>query len=229
MIRHAQTRRHLLKNLALPALAGGMLAACAGEDAEVGAVEDLMREHGILRRIVLAFRESAATMRQGKAVAAFPLADAASLFRSFGEEYHEKMLEEAHIFPRLRQETSRAAAMVDTLIAQHDRGRQITDYILATTRRGIGTGDVAPLSAAFDSFERMYAHHTAREDTIIFPAWKRMLSDRELSEMGETFEDIEKRQFGTDGFDMAARKMDGIEQALGLASLADFTAPPPAA
>jgi hemerythrin-like domain-containing protein len=120
-----------------------------------------------------------------------------------------------------------AAAMIDTLLAQHNRGRQITEYILAVTAKGIGSGDVAPLSSAFDSFELMYANHTAREDTIIFPAWKQALSAHEIDEMGDKFEDIEKQEFGGDGFDDAVRRMDRIEQALGLSDLAKFTAPAP--
>ena len=64
-----------------------------------------------------------------------------------------------------------------------------------------------------------------REDGI--PAWKKALSESQLSEMGETFEDIEKRQFGGDGFDDAVKRMTRIEQTLGLADLAQFTAPKP--
>ena len=58
------------------------------------------------------------------------LAQTAKLFRSFGEDYHEKKLEEAHIFPVLRKAGGPAAGYVDVLIAQHNRGREVTDYIL---------------------------------------------------------------------------------------------------
>lgn len=73
----------------------------------------------------------------------------------------------------------------------------------------------------------MYENHTAREDTIVFPAWKAALSGKELEELGDTFEDIEKQQFGGDGFEDAVKQIAGIEQALGFADLAQFTAPPP--
>ena len=45
--------------------------------------------------------------------------------------------------------------------------------------------------------------------------------------MAERFEDIERQQFGEDGFADAVKQMTQIEQALGLADLAQFTAPPP--
>jgi hemerythrin-like domain-containing protein len=223
-----ENRRAVL--MGMPAMAvAGALAGCGGNGGkEVGAVEDLMREHGILRRAILVFRESAMRLRDGGQVDPAALHDAARLFRSFGEDYHERKLEETYIFPALRKKGGPAAALVDVLIAQHNRGREIIDYVTNVTGKGPASGaDTATLAAALDRFELMYANHAAREDTILFPAWKDALSARELDEMGDKFEDIEKQQFGGDGFAQAARRMDQIEQSLGLADLAQFTAPAP--
>jgi hemerythrin-like domain-containing protein len=196
---------------------------------EVGAVEDLMREHGVLRRCFLLYRECAGRLRINPAgVDAAAINDTARLFRSFGEDYHETKLEEAHIFPKVKREFPAAAALVDTLIAQHARGREITDYILsATAGARIAGQDAELLARAFDRFEIMYANHTAREDTIVFPDWKKRLSSEELAEMGDKFEDIEREEFGGDGFDDAVTRIATNEKALGLTNLAQFTAPRP--
>jgi len=37
------------------------------------------------------------------------------------------------------------------------------------------------------------SNHTAREDATVFPAWKEVVSARQLQEMGEKFEDIERQ------------------------------------
>ena len=155
-----------------------------------------------------------------------PIVQTAKLFRSFGEDYHEKKLKEAYIFPVVKR--GAAAAYVDVLKAQHDRGREVTDYILTMAGKGsIGTSDVEPLARAFETFVLMYQNHTAREDTIVFPAWKDALSERQLREMGDKFEDIEHRTFGKDGFDDAVAQIGEIEQALGFGDISQFTAPPP--
>jgi hemerythrin-like domain-containing protein len=222
------TRRRLVSMGLLGTVGAALapLAGCSDTDAkEVGAVEDLMREHGILRRILLVYAESSAKLRTDSAsLDATALNKAARLFHDFGEEYHERKLEEGYIFPKVRH--GPAAAYVDVLLAQHRRGREITQFILgATAGAKIAAGDAEPLSRAFESFVRMYQNHTAREDTIIFPAWKDVLSGHELEELGEKFEDIEKTQFGGDGFEDAVRQIGGIEQSLGFADLAQFTAP----
>jgi hemerythrin-like domain-containing protein len=219
-----ENRRKAL--VAVPALvvAGGV-AACSKSEDEVGATEDLMREHGVLRRAILVFRESAARLRQGRQVDAQALYQTALLFRRFGEDYHERKLEEAYIFPAVRQAGGPAAAYVDTLIAQHNRGRELIDYLLGAAR-GARMADPAA-AGALDGLERMYANHAAREDTIVFPAWKKAVGADALDEMGEKFEDIEKQQFGGDGFDMAVKQIGSIESTLGFADLGQFTAAPP--
>ena len=56
---------------------------------EVGAVEDLMREHGVIRRAILVYRHSAAKLHSGGPVDPKALERAARLLRNFGEDYHE--------------------------------------------------------------------------------------------------------------------------------------------
>ena len=199
------------------------------ESLEVTAVEDLMREHGILRRALLVYQESAIKLRQDAAsVPPDALEKTANLFRVFGEDYHEKQLEETFIFPTLKKSPSTASAYVDVLAQQHARGREITDYILAVTKADrLPSNSVEPLAKAFESFVRMYEHHTAIEDTVIFPAWKTGIGQGELDELGGRFEEIEHEQFGGDGYETALKRMEEIENSLGLSALDMFTAPPP--
>jgi hemerythrin-like domain-containing protein len=188
-----------------------------------------MREHGVLRRALLVYIESVPKLRANPgSIAAGALADTAKLFRTFGEDYHERKLEEAFIFPAVKKAGGAAAGYVDVLKSQHDRGREVTDYILAVSGKGtIGSGNAESLARAFESFVLMYQNHTAREDTIVFPAWKDALSNRQLHEMGEKLEGIEHQTFGKDGFDDAVERIAKIEQALGLGDIGQFTAPPP--
>ncbi len=202
-----------------------------GGEKEVTANEDLMREHGVLRRALLVYEACAVRLRRDpRAVPPTALNRTARLFRNFGEDYHERRLEEPYIFPVVRQAGGAAAALPDILLQQHQRGREITDYVLAATAGGaIVTGAAEPLARALDGMDLMYRHHTAREDTVVFPAWKAALSDSQYREMGDRFEDIERQQFGHDGFEDAVREIAEIERSLGLADIARFTAPRPGA
>jgi hemerythrin-like domain-containing protein len=199
------------------------------KEGEVTATEDLMREHGVLRRALLVYTATATKLRAGAvAVAPDALQKTARLFKAFGEDYHEKKLEEQFIFPAVKRAGGEAASYADILVVQHDRGREITEYIIAVTQGAkLGAGLAEPLARALESFVLMYQHHAAREDTIVFPAWKGTMSEKQLDEMGDKFEEIEKEQFGTDGYEAAVKQIADIEASLGLADIQQFTAPPP--
>jgi hemerythrin-like domain-containing protein len=230
-------RRQFLQQAAAVAgvlLSSGALAA-DGPPAATGAVEDLMREHGVLRRALLVYRAYAQRLRVEPAgsVPAEPLQKTAQLMRTFGENYHERKLEEGLLFPVLRRLPGPIAAYPATLTAQHNRGREITDYVLASTKAGrIGAGQVQALTRALETFSLMYEQHAAREDTVVFPAWQAALAnDRSgkdrLAEMAQQFETIERAEFGQHGFADAVATIADIERSLGLSDLAQFTAPPP--
>ena len=198
------------------------------KEEDVGATEDLMREHGVIRRILVVYRESAIRLRSKAAsLPVDALQKAASLMRTFGEDYHEKQLEEGHIFPAVKRSAGAAAAEIETLLAQHQRGREITDYVISVSREAIGVANADPLARILEGFARMYEEHAAREDTIIFPAWKKALSPKQRDEMGELFEEIEHKTFGKDGFDDAVDKIAAIEREMGLDPAALIPPPPP--
>ncbi len=228
------TRRDLIARAATVTTATLLvpsLLSAEEKEPEVTATEDLMREHGVLRRALLVFTETIPKIRSNAAsLDASALYRAGVLFRDFGENYHEKMLEEQHIFPVVHKGGGQMATLTDILLAQHARGREITSYLLAATKNGrIASGNAEPLARSLDAFVLMYRNHAAREDTIVFPAWKKHFSNKQLDELSDQFEEIEHKMFGKDGFDDAVEKIAAIETALGYGDLSQFTAPPPPA
>ncbi len=232
------TRRELLKSgviicgtAALSPVGAISLTQRAEESAEpeVTATEDLMREHGVIRRALLVYSQLADKLRKSpNSVDAAALRKTAQLFRTFGEDYHERLLEEQHIFPIVKKMKSEAARYPDVLIAQHQRGREITDYILAVTSgRKISTQHAEPLARVFDGFVRMYENHAAREDTIVFPAWKMNFTNKQLDELSDQFEDIEHKMFGKDGFEDAEKTISSVEATFGFTDISQFTPPAP--
>jgi hemerythrin-like domain-containing protein len=244
-----QSRRQLLTGISLVG-AGALLVGCKTNSgsgsatnkenktdeqssdeaaASVSAIEDLMREHGILRRVLLVYQESAVKLKQDpNSVPMDQMEKAVQLFRAFGEDYHEKKLEETYIFPGLKRGSNPASVYAEVLVAQHARGREITDYLLSITKGDkLPTASTTQFINALESFTRMYAHHAALEDTVVFPAWKEVVGSKELDELSAKFEEIEGEMFGEDGFEAAILRINEIEQALGLANLGMFTAPPP--
>jgi hemerythrin-like domain-containing protein len=187
----------------------------AGED--VSTNEDLMREHGVLNRVLLIYDE---TMRRIQAREKFDptvVVKSAGIIKSFIEDYHEK-LEEDHIFPRFEQ-SGKLIELTVNLRAQHAIGRRLTDLIVATAK----SGDMQTLNTSLASFNRMYRPHEAREDTVLFPALHSVVSKHEYDSMGEEFERIERKTFGGDGFDMAVAQVTELEKQFEIYDISQFT------
>lgn len=206
---------------------GGPRAAAAGERAAGGedehAVtvnEDLMREHGVLRRVLQVYDEVARRVTAGAAFDPAPAARASRLVRTFVEDYHERA-EERWVFPAVAHDAT-LAALVAVLRAQHVRGRELTDAITrAAAGDAAARAQLAPLCTAF---ARMYRAHAAREDTVVFPALHARLGPHAYHELGEQMEAAEHATVGEGGFERAVAELVTIEAALGIADLASFTA-----
>lgn len=190
---------------------------------EVSANEDLMREHGILNRLLLIYQEIARRIENNQDFPIESLAKSAKLTRDFLEDYHEK-LEEEYVFPRF-EKANQLVDLVHTLKDQHDAGRKITDYILShANERALRDEEQRYLLSHYlRLYIRMFRPHEAREDTILFPAFHKLLSSEEYKKLGDIFEEKEKEHFGEDGFDKAVNQVADIEKQLGIYNLSQFT------
>ena len=191
------------------------------EDEGISTNEDLMREHGILKRVLLAYDEIIRRIHLNQDFPPQAVIEGATIIRKFVEDYHEK-LEEDHLFPRFRK-AGKLVPLVETLLTQHQAGRTITDRVLAAASSLKMPADRNRLASDLEAFNRMYAPHEAREDTVLFPELHKIVSRHEYDAMGEQFERIERKTFGGDGFDIYLDKIEALERRLGILDLNQFT------
>jgi hemerythrin-like domain-containing protein len=187
------------------------------EVAEVTPGEDLMQEHGVLERILLIYGEAANRIERAETFELAVVTRAADIVRRFVEEYHEK-IEEQFVFPRL-EAARRETDLVAVLRRQHQRGREVTAEIIRSSKASASSELVRPLRA----FERMYRPHAAREDTVLFPAFRAVVGGDAYRELGEQFEEQEHEKLGEHGFEGAVKEGATLEAALGIADLSTFT------
>ena len=216
----------VVSTVAGPAAAKSAARKAGGNDEDVGPGEDLMREHGVLRRVLLVYGEAARRLEGGTDLDPEAIRKGARLIRRFIEDYHERQ-EEEMVFPRFER-ARKLVELVAVLRAQHLAGRQLTERVqaLATAAALKDAGQRRQLRAALGAFIRMYEPHASREDTVLFPALHEIMSRSEYDALGEDFERREHRTFGADGFEQAVADVDAIERSLGIQDLALFTPRP---
>jgi hemerythrin-like domain-containing protein len=226
-------RRAFLKNSGMMIAAGGAASMLSGsvfgqaksaeEKEDVSPIEDLGREHGLLNRVLLIYDEANRRLAAGQQFDIKHVSDAAGIIKNFIENYHEK-LEEEQLFPRF-EKAHKLTDLVAVLREQHKAGRGVTAQILQLTAAGTvkAPADRQRLERALSSFNRMYRPHEAREDTVLFPAFRTLVSEHEYDALGDGFEKKEHELFGKEGFEGMLTKVEGIEKSMGIYELGQFT------
>ncbi len=194
-----------------------------GSEEDVSAPEDLMREHGVLNRVLLIYEEGLRRLRDKDDVGPEVFLKTATLIRKFVEEYHEKD-EERFIFTEF-EKRNQMVELVKVLRKQHLAGRAVTDVVLhcAAPDEFRKEEKRKELVIAVEAFIRMYRPHEAREDTVLFPALRRMLPEKQMKEIAEQMEKSEDMVLGEEGFEKAVDQVAGIEKQLGIYELDQFT------
>jgi hemerythrin-like domain-containing protein len=191
-------------------------------DAEVSPPEDLMREHGILNRVLLIYEAALDRFARNDDFDVSAVTQAAQVIREFIEGYHERN-EEQYLFPRFRR-AGKLQDLVDTLYQQHQAGRRLTDTILSLVPESQRPGDGrTQLVTSLRAFVHMYRPHEAREDTELFPQIRGIVSPHEFDAMAEDFEREERRRFGQDGFEAMVARVAEIERTLHINDLRQYT------
>jgi hemerythrin-like domain-containing protein len=224
-------RRSFIGKGLILATAGGvgvleLLTGCKKGDEEgekeVSPPEDLMQEHGVLKRILLIYDTCRIRLMNKESFPIAAVTNGAGIIRTFIEDYHEKQ-EENYIFPRF-QKANQLADLVQVLLEQHKAGRTITDQIMQLSKSANRTDtENQKLIQLLSAFNTMYNPHEAREDTVLFPAFRKIVSKHEYDSLGEEFEKNEHKMFGEDGFATMVNKVADIEKQLGIYELTQFT------
>ena len=222
-----QRRKFIKSSVALSVLSLAGLSVLPGcsEDEEgqkVSPPEDLMQEHGLLNRILLSYDLNRIQLVNKQSIHQEALYDAAEIIRTFVEDYHEKQ-EEDYLFPRF-EKANQLTDLVKTLREQHKAGRIITDHIMQLCKtKTLSDNENQKLTQLLTDFNTMYRPHEAREDTILFPVFRKIVSKNEYDSLGEEFENNEHKLFGKGGFESMVEKVSLIEKKLNIYDLAMFT------
>jgi hemerythrin-like domain-containing protein len=222
-------RNFLIKSGMLIAATSLSGAAClSGTEKErkawkIPPTEDLMREHGVLRRIMLVYDEIARRLKQGEEFPLQVLAEANDIIRRFMQDYHETN-EQFHVFNWFGN-TGKMVELVAVLYQQHLAGRKLIDRvkILSTEDNLKNPSERLKVAEFLNTFNQVYRRHAAWEDTVLFPAFRSVISPSDFTAVGETFDEEEEKLFGPDGFEKIVGQVADLEKKLGIHNLQQFT------
>jgi hemerythrin-like domain-containing protein len=226
---HVSRRAFLVKTSLLIAAAGlpGAVGGCASEKASasapIPATEDLMQEHGVLRRIMLIYDEIGRRLQQGQDFPLPTLSGANAVTSRYIQDFHEKN-EELYVFNRFSQ-AGKMVELVAILYQQHLAGRKLMDKInsMATAENFKNPWAHITIAQSLNTFNQAMRRHAAWEDTVLFPAFRSLLSPKEFVEVGATLHREEEKRFGANAFNKIVGQVADLEKTLGIHDIQQFT------
>jgi hemerythrin-like domain-containing protein len=203
----------LIAGLIVPSIA----LSTPAKESVIPLTEDLMREHGILHRLLSIYDKVAEQLGHHTPVRRAIVEEAVTIMKNFIDDYHQK-LEEEYLFPQFKKHSS-YKTLVKTLEKQHNIGRQLNARI-----KEIAMHDnifnkptyKTHLLALLKAYSSMFRVHTAREDTELFPHARSVMPTYKFNSLSRIFEDREVALFGHDGFTVILGKVIALEKALGI-------------
>lgn len=195
---------------------------------EIPPTEDLMREHGLLNRVLIIYDTLLAQLQQGVAIDQKIVEAAAIMVRDFVHNYHEQQ-EEMHIFSLFERHNT-MVDMVAVLKEQHQVGRALTEDIIrrAQAKSFNSPDNLAQIAHDMASFISVYRAHESREDTELFPLVRTLVTAEQFEKLADEFEESEERLFGEHGFERMLEKVGRLETQLGIHDLSSYTPDMPA-
>jgi len=213
--------------LATPALAQHRRQATPKTKATEGgiaATERLMRDSGVLLRILSIYEACARRLGGGEDIEPAIFTQAAETMRDFVHGYHEKQ-EDEKIFPRFRQ-AGRMVQLVDVMMAQHALGQKLTATILELAPKSATKAERQSMIEAMQASIVLYRPHVARELTDVLPTLRTLVTPNEFEELSEALDKDESEKLGKEGFDKTAKKVEALEKRIGINDLSVFVPKP---
>ncbi|HTX43915.1 MAG TPA: hemerythrin domain-containing protein, partial [Methanocella sp.] len=185
------------------------------EEKESSPMEDLMKEHGAIERILLIYQRMIEKAITGQEVDVSVINRASKMVDEYVSKHHEQD-EEKYVFPKFR-EANYIVDLVDTLEHQHNVSRRLNQQVMELSAKGaeITQDEAVRLLDLCGMFINMYLPHISRENTIVFPTFFDIVSPEYVEDMKEKMEDREEKILGETGFRGFVGRVAALEKEVG--------------
>jgi hemerythrin-like domain-containing protein len=182
------------------------------------AFEDLSHEHELIRRMISVMEALTVDLRSGTPGIAGDLKEAIRFVRGFADKCHHGK-EERLLFPLIASKNQIVANMpVRILTSEHDAGRKlITELEDALTAMEAGNDRAsAKADQALTLYARMLRNHIDKEENIVFPLARTLISGEEAGLLAEQFEAVEE-EMGPSAHETFRGILESLEAKRGIA------------
>ena len=148
-------------------------------------VRRLVEEHKLIKRLLTSVPDILAEIDEAQTLDKDLLLNAVSFIRGYADRFHH-MKEEDILFDY----TDRDAEIIKVIFQDHDQARGFVHAIVKATEEN----DLETVSRNLEAYRYLLTEHIDKEDLVLYPYIDRGLTDKQVGEMFQRFNEAEARE-----------------------------------
>jgi len=157
------------------------------------AITDLMNDHEAILSAIQILDRMIATLDKTSSVDGKDIHDFIGFLKEFADKCHHGK-EEGHLFPAMvRAGIPEQGGPIGVMLAEHARGRQFIREMEDAISNNV---DYVKFRAAASGYATLLRTHIHKENGILFPMAERVLTEKQLGELYNGFEEHEEKVIG---------------------------------
>jgi hemerythrin-like domain-containing protein len=160
-------------------------------------LEELREEHGAVMKALSILQGLTPKLDAQSPRAEEDLRRLLEFLTVFVDQCHHAK-EEAFLFPAMEKAHTRNKPLIDELIFEHEKGRMMVVTLGAALERAARgeVRDAQPLVETIQEYVPLFRTHIRKENGILFPEARELLSERDRQVMAREFEELEEKRIG---------------------------------
>jgi len=177
----------------------------------------LMEEHRVIERAIRLLQKVVERIDAGRDVEASVLADLVDFIRNFADRCHHAK-EEKILFQTFAEKGIPVeGGPIGVMLFEHEEGRRAA-RAMAEAASKIKDGDLSKskdFSENAKNYAQLLTQHIYKEDNILYPMGRRLLSEEEKEELIRRFEVVERKEIGEGVHEKYINLLKDLERRLG--------------
>ena len=160
-------------------------------------LEELREEHGAIMKVFALLQGVARELEEHNSKAVDHLTRILEFMTVFIDQCHHAK-EEAFLFPAMQKAQTENTGLVTELISEHEKGRKMSATLEAALIGFKGEDEqvAVHLVETINGYVLLLRTHIRKENGILFPEARELLSEQDLQAMARDFKKLEAERIG---------------------------------
>jgi hemerythrin-like domain-containing protein len=178
-------------------------------------IEELMDEHRVIERVLGIIEIAADLLDDDESVDPELFVDIVDFLSTFADKCHHSK-EEKHLFAKMQEcGVSGEVGPIAVMLREHQDGRAHVKKMAELSRKELTDANKGAMAKAARSYVELLSQHIMKEDNVLYPMARQILSGDDMKELEKAFAEVEEKIMGPGVHEKFHHKIEEWEKKYG--------------